>query len=56
MRYDILLWDVDGTLMNFKRAEAIALSQSLEEVGVEPTDELIEESIFPIGNVWKPEN
>ena len=22
MRYDILLWDVDGTLMDFKRAEA----------------------------------
>ena len=43
MRYDILLWDVDGTLMNFKRAEAKALSQSLEEVGVEPTDELIDE-------------
>ena len=43
MRYDILLWDVDGTLMDFKQAEAKALSQSLKEIGVEPTEKLISE-------------
>ena len=43
MKYDILLWDIDGTLMDFKQAEAKALSQSLEEVGVKPTEELISE-------------
>lgn len=41
MKYDILLWDVDGTLMDFKKAEALSLSQSLKEVGVEPSEELI---------------
>lgn len=41
MRYDILLWDIDGTLMDFKKAEAMALSQSLCEVDVNPTDAMI---------------
>lgn len=41
MRYDILLWDIDGTLMDFKKAEALALSQSLRDVGVEPADGMI---------------
>lgn len=36
MKYDILFWDIDGTLMDFKRAEAKALSQSLREVDVIP--------------------
>lgn len=53
MRYDILLWDVDGTLMNFKRAEAKALCQSLEEVGIEPTDELIDEYSRINISYWK---
>lgn len=42
MKYDILLWDIDGTLMDFKKAEAMALSQSLCDVDVRPTEELIE--------------
>lgn len=53
MRYDILLWDVDGTLMDFKRAEARALSQSLEEVGIEPTEELISEYSRINISYWK---
>ncbi len=53
MRYDILLWDVDGTLMDFKRAEARALSQSLEEVGVTPTEKLLTEYSRINLSYWK---
>lgn len=59
MKYDILFWDIDGTLMDFKRAEAKALSQSLREVDVIPTEELIPnilKLIFPIGSVWRRGN
>lgn len=41
MKYDIILWDVDGTLMDFKAAEKQALSKCLENLGVEPTEQLI---------------
>ena len=40
-RYDILLWDIDGTLMDFKQSEAMALSQSLRDIGIEPTEEMV---------------
>lgn len=53
MKYDILLWDIDGTLMDFKQAEAKALSQSLEEVGVKPTEELISEYSRINLSYWK---
>ena len=53
MRYDILLWDVDGTLMDFKQAEAKALSQSLREIGVEPTEKLISEYSRINISYWK---
>ena len=53
MKYDILFWDIDGTLMDFKRAEAQALSQSLEEVGVRPTMELITEYSGINISYWK---
>jgi 2-haloacid dehalogenase len=53
MKYDILLWDIDGTLMDFKRAEAKALSQSLREVGVVPTEELISEYSQINISYWK---
>ena len=43
MGYDIILWDVDGTLMDFKAAEKQALSGCLQELGVEPADALIGE-------------
>ncbi len=53
MRYDILLWDVDGTLMDFKQAEAKALSQSLKKIGVEPTEKLISEYSRINISYWK---
>ena len=36
-----ILWDVDGTLLNFKDSEKHALSSCLIEAGIEPTDEII---------------
>lgn len=53
MKYDILFWDIDGTLMDFKRAEAKALSQSLREVDVIPTEELISEYSQINISYWK---
>lgn len=36
-----ILWDVDGTLLNFKESEKVALSQCLEAVGIIPTDDIV---------------
>ena len=33
MKYDILLWDIDGTLMDFKQAEAKAGRGGRKAVG-----------------------
>ena len=41
-RYDILLWDIDGTLMDFKKAEAMSLSQCLRGIHIEPEKDMIE--------------
>lgn len=41
-RYDVVLWDVDGTLMDFKRAERESLGQCLREIGAAPSEELLE--------------
>ncbi|MEA4911280.1 MAG: YjjG family noncanonical pyrimidine nucleotidase [Oscillospiraceae bacterium] len=38
MRYDVVLWDVDGTLLNFDAAEEKSLRDCLRAYGVELTD------------------
>lgn len=38
---DIVLWDVDGTLMDFKRSEREALKKALSELGYTPTEDEI---------------
>ena len=53
MGYDIILWDVDGTLMDFKAAEKQALSGCLQELGVEPADALIGEYSRINISYWK---
>ena len=53
MKYDILLWDIDGTLMDFKSAEALALGRCLQEVGVEPTAEQISDYSQINLSYWK---
>lgn len=41
-KYDVILLDVDGTLLNFDQAEADGMRVVLQEYGFEPTDELLE--------------
>ena len=38
MKYEYLLFDADDTLLDFKRSEREALSDSLLKFGIEPTD------------------
>lgn len=52
-RYDILLWDIDGTLMDFKKAEALALSQCLCDVGVQPEKSMIKDYSCINLSYWK---
>ena len=40
MRYDIIFWDVDGTLLDFAYSEHYAITEALRSIGVEPTEEL----------------
>jgi len=42
MRYDILLFDLDDTLLDFAATEAVALAAVLEEHGIPLTDQLRE--------------
>lgn len=36
-----LFWDIDDTLLDFKRGEATAIRQTLSHIGVEPTEETV---------------
>ena len=36
-----LFWDIDDTILDFKRGEGAALRQTLREIGMEPTDEVV---------------
>lgn len=40
-RYDVLLWDVDGTLLNFLKSEHFALTDTLSKYGLPATDEIV---------------
>ncbi len=42
MRYDVILWDLDGTLLDFYYAQHYAIKKCLEEIGVTATEEMIE--------------
>ena len=37
-----ILWDLDGTLLNFKKSESIAIRKALMSAGIEPTPETIQ--------------
>lgn len=41
-KYDIILLDVDGTLLDFNRSEALGMAAVLETYGFEATDDLLE--------------
>lgn len=40
MHFDVILWDVDGTLLDFAYSQRICLGRCLEEIGVEPSAEI----------------
>jgi YjjG family noncanonical pyrimidine nucleotidase len=48
--YDVVLMDADETIYDFKRAERIALSKTLNRFGVEPDSRII--AIYSEGNQW----
>ena len=52
-RYDVLLWDIDGTLMDFKKAEALSLSRCLMDVGVEPVASILQDYSRINLSYWK---
>ena len=41
-RFDAILWDVDGTLLNFLYSQRKAISKCLREIGVEPDEEILQ--------------
>lgn len=52
-RFDALLWDVDGTLLNFIYAQRIAISRCLEGIGVEPSEEMMQRYSVINDGYWK---
>ena len=53
MRYDILLFDIDGTLLDFGLAEKEALRDALSEVGVVADDLIFEDYSKINDSMWK---
>ena len=44
MAFKILLWDIDGTILNFEKAEEAAIRRGFEENGLGTcTDEMLED-------------
>ena len=41
-RFDVILLDVDGTLLDFNRSEALGIRRLLEHFGIEPLPEYLE--------------
>lgn len=41
MRYDTILWDLDGTLLDFKLSERYALGVCLKQYGIDMTEEML---------------
>ena len=39
--FDILFLDLDDTILDFKKAERIAISATIRDFGVEPTEEVL---------------
>lgn len=53
MRYDTLLFDADGTLLDFERSEREALISSLAAFGVEGTGEVVKAYSEINDRLWK---
>ena len=52
-RYTTLLLDVDETLLDFKKAEAVSLKNALIRAGLTPTDDIIERYHQINDSLWK---
>lgn len=52
-RFNAILWDVDGTLLDFLYAQRISISKTLEGIGVIPTDEMVERYSAINDRCWK---
>ena len=48
--YEILFLDLDDTILDFKKAERIAISKTIGDFGVEPTDEVL--ARYHVINKW----
>lgn len=53
MKYDIILFDADGTLMDFHRGESEAVRLTMKKMGIEPTDALALEYSKINESLWK---
>ena len=53
MRYDIILFDADGTLLDFGRAEDEALRESLLSMGIVADDEMVKTYSTINDSLWK---
>ena len=52
-KYEILLFDADATLLDFKRSEREAVIESLTFFGIPATDEVIEKYSEINDGYWK---
>lgn len=53
MRYDFLLFDADGTLVDFHKGEFEAVREAMETMGIEPNDELVHAYSEINAGLWK---
>ena len=53
MRYDVVLFDADGTLLDFLRSEAEAVAEVMRAYGIEPTVENISLYSDINASLWK---
>ena len=53
MKYDILLLDADDTLLDFKKAERVALNNTLESFGLPNSDDVISTYSIINDGYWK---
>lgn len=52
-RFDKILWDVDGTLLDFLYSQRVALTACLGEIGIPATEELLETYSKINDSYWK---
>ena len=52
-KYTTLLFDADGTLMDFKKSEAQALDQTFRKYGIHPTREILDLYADINHGLWK---